>query len=35
MAIKAQALADFITEFTHDVAPEPKVILLEVETQEE
>ncbi|GFZ14660.1 hypothetical protein Acr_24g0008500 [Actinidia rufa] len=35
MAIKAQALVDFITEFTNDVAPEPAVVLPEVETLEE
>ena len=35
MAIKAQALADFIAEFTHDVALGPEVVLPEVETSEE
>ena len=34
MAIKAEALADFIAEFTYDVALEPEVILPEVETPE-
>ena len=34
MAIKAQALADFIVEFTHDVASEPEMTLLEVEILE-
>ena len=34
MAIKAQALADFIAEFTHDVALEPKVSLPKVEASE-
>ena len=29
MAIKAQALADFITEFTYNVAPNPKIEVLE------
>ena len=32
---QAQALADFIVEFTHDVALEPKVVLPKVETLEE
>ena len=32
MAIKAQALVDFIADFTHDVAPEPEITLPEVET---
>ena len=35
MAIKVQELADFITEFTHDVALEPEVVLLEVESSKE
>ena len=34
MEIKVQALTNFITEFTHDVALEPKITLLEVETPE-
>ncbi|GFZ09736.1 hypothetical protein Acr_21g0003350 [Actinidia rufa] len=34
MAIKAQALAKFIAEFTHDVAPEPEITLPDVETLE-
>ncbi|GFZ17083.1 hypothetical protein Acr_26g0003530 [Actinidia rufa] len=34
MAIKAQALPDFIAEFTHDVAPDLEMALLEVETPE-
>ena len=32
MAIKAQALADFIAEFTHDATLETKTILIEVES---
>ncbi|GFZ19790.1 hypothetical protein Acr_28g0004950 [Actinidia rufa] len=35
MVIKAQALADFIVEFTHDIAPELEMTLPEVETLEE
>ena len=35
MEIIAQALADFIAEFTHDVVLEPKVVLLEKEAPEE
>ena len=35
MAIKAQALADFVAKFTHDVALEPEVTLPEVEAPEE
>ena len=35
MVIKAQALADFIIEFTHDIAPELEMTLPEVETLEE
>ena len=35
MRIKAQALADFIIEFTHDVDPELEVVLPEVKTLEE
>ena len=31
MAIKAQALDDFIAEITHDATPEPEVTLPEVE----
>ena len=34
MAIKAQALVDFIAEFTHDVAPDAEITLLKVETLE-
>ena len=34
MVIKAQALANFMAKFTHDVTPEPEVILLEAETIE-
>ena len=34
MAIKSQALADFIAEFSHDVAPEPEMTLPEVDTLE-
>ena len=34
MAIKTQALADFVAKFTHDVAPKPEGILPEVETLE-
>ena len=29
MAIKAQALADFIAEFTHDATPDPEVKTLD------
>ena len=32
MAIKVQELTNFITEFTHDVALEPEVVLPKVET---
>ena len=32
MAIKTQALVDFIAEFTHDITLEPKMTLPEVET---
>ena len=35
MAIKAQALANFVAEFTHDAALEPKVVLSEVKALEE
>ena len=35
MAIKAQMLADFIAEFTHDVDLEPEMTLPEVETPKE
>ena len=34
MAIKVQALADLIAEFTHDVAPVPKITPPKVETPE-
>ena len=33
MAIKAQALADFIAEFTYDIAPESEMSLPNVESQ--
>ena len=32
MAIKAQALADFVVEFTHEATPKPEVTISEVET---
>ena len=32
MAIKAQALANFVVEFMHDIAPEPEITSPEVET---
>ena len=31
MAIKAQALADFVAEFTHDIASEPEITSPEVD----
>ena len=34
MAIKAKALANFVAELTHGVAPEPETTPLEVETLE-
>ena len=34
MATKAQVLAYFIAEFTHDIAPKPEVILPEMEAPE-
>ena len=33
MTINAQALADFIAEFTYDVAPKPKMKALEKHNQ--
>ena len=35
MAIKVQVLADFVTEFTHDIAPELERTLPELEALEE
>ncbi|GFY95599.1 hypothetical protein Acr_10g0009840 [Actinidia rufa] len=35
MAIKAQTLADFVIESTHETTPEPEITLLEVETPKE
>ena len=34
MAIKGQALANFVVEFTYDIAPKPKKGLPDVETLE-
>ena len=34
MAIKGQALADFVVEFTYDITPEPEETLPDVETPE-
>ena len=35
MAIKAQILADFIVEFTHDVTLDPEMEALEEQSQED
>ena len=35
MAIKGQALVDFVAEFTYDVAPDPEKDIPEVKTQEQ
>ena len=34
MAIKAQALDDFIAEFTHDAISEPEMVTLEKQDQD-